>query len=160
MVGFPHGSNKATLKAIESTSSIKDGADDLFVSAHLVHLIGRDFSAARGELLEIVRAARATRRDVAIHVIVEAPFLLSLGAGRSEEAIAIACRSIRESGCDGVVTASGFHRAGGASTAALDALKQNGEGLAVIAMGGIANAGVANAFIDGGADRAVVDPST
>jgi len=57
------------------------------------------------------------------------------------------------------VTASGFHRAGGASTAALDALKQNAEGLAVIAMGGIANAGVANAFIDGGADRAVVDPS-
>jgi len=160
VVGFPHGANKSTLKAIESTSTIKDGADDIFVSAHLVHLVSRDYDAIRGELLEIVKAARSTRRDVAIHVIVEAPLLLSLGADRSDEAIAVACRAVRESGCDGVVSASGFHRAGGASSAAIDALKKHGEGLAVIAMGQIANASVAQAFISGGADRAVVDPST
>ncbi len=157
VVGFPHGTNKATLKAIEATSSIKEGVDDVFVSAHLIHAIACNFDSARGELLEIVKAARATRRDVAIHVIVETALLLSLGAGRSEEAIAIACRAIRESGCDGVVTASGYHRAGGASTAAIDALKRHGEGLAIIAMGGIANASVAQAFIDGGAERAVIE---
>ncbi len=157
-VGFPHGTNKATLKAIESTSSIKDGAADLFVSAYLPHLIARDFSAARGELLEIARAARATRRDVAIHVIIEAPLLLSLGAGRSEEAIAVACKAVRESGCDGIVTASGYHRAGGASIAAMEALKPQAEGLALIAMGGVQNATVAQAFIDSGADRSVIEP--
>ena len=157
VVGFPHGSSKATLKAIESTSSLKDGADDLFISAHLPHLVSRQFDAARGELLEIARAARATRRDASIHVIIEAPLLLSLGPGRAEEAVAIACRAIRESGCDGVVTASGYHRAGGASTATLEALKQHAEGLPVLAMGNIANASVGQAFIDGGADRAVVE---
>jgi len=159
-VGFPHGANKSTLKAIESTSSLKDGADDLFVSAYLPTLIARDFSAARGELLEIVRSARATRRDAAIHVIIEAPLLLSLGAGRSEEAIAIACRAVRESGCDGVVLASGYHRAGGSTSAALAAVKPHAEGLAVLAMGGLPNATVAQAFIDSGADRAVIDPSS
>jgi deoxyribose-phosphate aldolase len=160
VVGFPHGTSKATLKAIESTSSLKDGADELFVSMHLLPLIGRDFDAARGELLEIVRAARATRRDAVINVIVEAPLLLALGPGRAEDSIAIACRAVRESGCDGVVTASGYHRAGGASTAAVESLKKHAEGIAVTAMGGIANVSVANAFLSSGADRAVIDPSS
>lgn len=157
-VGFPHGTAKPTLKAIEATSSIKDGADEVLISAHLVHLVSGDYNATRAELLEIVRAARATRRDVGIHVIVETALLLALGPGRSEKAIENACRAVRESGCDGVVTTSGFHPAGGTSSAAITALKQHGEALAVTAMGGVPNASVAEAMVAGGADRAVIQP--
>lgn len=159
VVSFPHGGSKATLKAIEATSSIKEGAEDVYVSANLTHLIARDYDATRAELMEVVRASRATRRDVAIHVIVESALLLALGPGRGEESIATACRAVRESGCDGIATASGFHRAGGATTDALTQLKQHAEGLIVTAMGGIANLSVAEALLESGADRAVIDPS-
>jgi len=53
-----------------------------------------DFDALRAELLEIARAARATRRDVQLHVMIEVG---------DESLIATACRAIRESACDGVV---------------------------------------------------------
>ena len=155
-IGFPHGTGKPTLKAIEATSSIKEGADEVFVSAFLPYLIAGDYDATRTELLEIVRAARATRRDVGIHVIIESALLMSLGAGRSERAIDAACRAVRESGCDGVVTASGFHPAGGTGTDALALLKQYGGGLTITAMGGVPNGSVADAMIGAGADRAVI----
>jgi deoxyribose-phosphate aldolase len=159
VAGFPHGTGKATLKAIETTSSLKDGADEVFVSAHLANLFTGDFDAARGELLDIARAARATRRDAMLHVVIESAALLSLGEEKSDEAFAVACRAARESGCDGIATASGYHRAGGASLAAVAALRAHADGLTVIAMGGIPNASVAQALLDGGADRAVIDPA-
>ena len=155
-VGFPHGTAKPTLKAIEATSSIKDGVDEVFVAAHLVPLIAGDADAAKVELMEIVRAARATRRDVGIHVIVETALLMSLGQGRNERAMLAACRAVRESGCDGMVTTSGFHPSGGTGADALAMLKQHGEGLTITAMGGVPNATVAEAMIGAGADRAVI----
>src|SRR4051812_315518 len=66
VISFPHGTSKSTIKAIEATSSIKDGADEIDVVAHLPHLAKADVDASRAELLEIVRAARSTRRDVVV----------------------------------------------------------------------------------------------
>ncbi len=59
-VNYPAGTSKPTLKAIEATSSIKDGADALLIVPHQPNVIRADFDAMRAELLEIVRAARAT----------------------------------------------------------------------------------------------------
>src|SRR5688500_8869947 len=113
VIGFPHGTNKSTLKAIEATSSIKDGADEIDVVAHLPNLIRGDVDAARAELMEIVRAARSTRRDVVIKVIVESALLVQPGGDQAETLIAAACRAVRESGCDYIKTSTGFHPAGG-----------------------------------------------
>ncbi len=129
-VGFPHGTSKATLKAIEATSTIKDGATAIDVVAHLPHIVGLDVDAARAELMEIVRAARSTRRDVEIGVIVETGLLAQLG-DRVERAFDVACRSVRESGCDAVVSATGFHLAGGATVDAIRLLKRFGESLII-----------------------------
>jgi deoxyribose-phosphate aldolase len=71
VVSFPHGTSKPTLKAIEATSTIKDGAEEIDVVAHLPYLMNADVDSSRAELIEVVRAARATRRDVVIKVIVE-----------------------------------------------------------------------------------------
>lgn len=150
VIGFPHGTHKSTLKAIEATSSIKDGADEIEVVPHLLNFVRADLDAARVELMEIVRAARATRRDVLIKVIVETALLQRDAA---DTRIAMACRAVRESGCDGVTTSSGFHPAGGATVEAVQLLKQHGSGLLIKASGGIPDPERAQAFLDAGADR-------
>jgi deoxyribose-phosphate aldolase len=148
-IAFPHGGSKSTLKAIEATSTIKDGADEIEAVAHLPPLLAGDLNAARAELMEIVRAARSTRRDVRIHVIIETALLAPAGEGNLE----IAARAVRESGCDGIVTSSGFHPAGGATVAAVRWLRKHSEGLLIKAAGGIEDAEHAAALIDAGADR-------
>ncbi len=153
VIGFPAGANKATVKAIEATSSIKDGAGEIDVVAHLPHLASANLAAAKGELLEIVRAARATRPQVLIKVIIESAYLLSLGAQRGEAAIAVACQAARESGCDFVKTSTGYHAAGGASLEAIKLMKKHGEELLLKASGGIRDLRTALAMIEAGADR-------
>jgi deoxyribose-phosphate aldolase len=153
VISFPHGNSKPTIKAIEATSAVKDGADELDVVAHLPNLINHNFDAARLELIEIVRAARAARRETIIKVIIESAALLALGPDRGEAAIAIACRAIRESGCDFVKTSTGFHPAGGASIEAVRLIKKHAEGLQIKASGGIRDLAMATALIESGADR-------
>jgi deoxyribose-phosphate aldolase len=151
VVSFPHGTSKSTLKAIEATSSIKDGADAIELVPFLPNLIRADLDAARFELMEIVRAARATRRDVTIRIIVETALLMK--SDDPQATIAAACRAVRESGCDGVVTSTGFHPAGGASVEAVALLKQYGEALTIKAAGGIDAQATAEAMLASGADR-------
>jgi deoxyribose-phosphate aldolase len=152
-VGFPHGTSKPTLKAIEASSAIKDGASEVDVVAFLPFLINHDVDAAKAELMEVVRAARATRPDVIIKVIVESAALLKAGGDKGERAIATACQAVRQSGCDFIKTSTGFHPAGGASIEAVRLMKKYGEGLLVKASGGIRDLATARAMIDAGADR-------
>ena len=150
---FPHGAGRPAVKAIESTVAVKEGADEVDVVAHLPFLAGHDVDAARAELIEVAKSCRAARRDILIKVIIEAAYLLSLGTDRGEQAIATACRAIRESGCDFVKTSTGFHPAGGASETAIRLMRKYGEGLLVKASGGIRNAVTARTMLDAGADR-------
>lgn len=149
-VGFPHGTHKSTLKAIEATSSIKDGADEIAVVPHLPNLIKPDLDAARTELMEIVRAARATRRDVVIRVFAESATLLRSGG---EIAIESACRAVRESGCDAIITSTGYDSSGGATIEAVQLLRKYGEGLSIFAHGAIVDAGSAIQMLNVGADH-------
>jgi deoxyribose-phosphate aldolase len=153
VISFPHGTSKPTIKAIEATSAVKDGAQELDVVAHLPNLIKNNFDAARLELIEIVRAARAARPETVIKVIIETAALLSLGPDRSESAIATACRAIRESGCDFVKTSTGFHPAGGVSVEAVKLIKKYAQGLQIKAAGGIRDLATAKMMLEAGADR-------
>lgn len=154
VAGFPHGTGKATVKAIESVAAVKDGADEVDVVAHLPHLLNLDLDAARAELMEIVRGARAVRRDVVIKVIVESAALFSiLGDDRAEQVVELACRAVRESGCDFIKTSTGFHPAGGATVRAVTLMKKHGPGLLIKAAGGIRDLTTARAMLDAGADR-------
>jgi deoxyribose-phosphate aldolase len=152
VVGFPLGANKPTLKAIEATSAIKDGASEVDVVAHLPHLINGDLDNAKAELIEIVRAARAARRDVVVKVIVESAALMKLSPD-PEQAIATACRAVRESGCDFVKTSTGFHPAGGATVDVVRLMKRYADGILIKASGGIRDLATARAMLDAGAHR-------
>jgi deoxyribose-phosphate aldolase len=153
VAGFPHGTGKSTVKAIEAASSVKDGAAEIDVVGHLPALARHDFDAIKAELTEVVRACRAVRSDVVIKVIVESAYLLSLGAEAGEQAIATACRAVRESGCDFIKTSTGFHPAGGASIQAVQLMKKYADGIQVKASGGIRDLPTALAMLDAGADR-------
>jgi len=128
-IAFPFGTAKSTVKAIEATSTIKDGADEIEVVAHIPAILALDLETARAELMEIVRAARATRKDVLIRVICEFELLMELPLERREPTVEVACRAIRESGCDGVITGTGYHPAGAASAESIALVKKYGEGL-------------------------------
>jgi deoxyribose-phosphate aldolase len=128
-IAFPFGTAKSTVKAIEATSTIKDGADEIEVVAHVPAILALDVDAARAELLEVARAARATRKDVVIRVIVEFELLMELPLDRREPTVEVACRAIRESGCDGMLTGTGYHPAGAASAESIMLVKKFGEGL-------------------------------
>jgi deoxyribose-phosphate aldolase len=128
-IAFPFGTAKSTVKAIEATSTIKDGADEIEVVAHVPAILALDLDTARAELMEIVRAARATRKDVLIRVITEFELLMEQPDDRRELAVEVACRAIRESGCDGVITGTGYHPAGAASAESIALVKKYGEGL-------------------------------
>jgi deoxyribose-phosphate aldolase len=154
VAGFPHGTGKATVKAIESVAAIKEGAEEVDVVAHLPHLLTLNLDAARAELMEFVRASRAARRDVALKVIVESAALLQLlGDDKGEQAIEVACRAVRESGCDFIKTSTGFHPAGGASVKQVSLMKKYGDKLLIKASGGIRDLATARSMLDAGADR-------
>jgi len=153
VVGFPHGTSKPTVKAIEATAAVKDGATEVDVVAFLPFLLNHDLDAAKSELMEIVRAARAVQPDIIIKVIVESAALLKAGGDRGERSIAVACQAVRESGCDFIKTSTGFHPAGGASVQAVQWMKKYAGGLQVKASGGIRDLATAKAMLDAGADR-------
>ncbi|MGA2499119.1 MAG: deoxyribose-phosphate aldolase [Tepidisphaeraceae bacterium] len=153
VIGFPHGTSKAVVKAIEATSATKDGAAEIDVVAFLPNLLNHDLDAARAELIEVVKAARSTRRDVVIKVIVESAALMVPGETRGERSIEIACRAVRESGCDFIKTSTGFHPAGGATVHAIGLMRKYGHDIKIKASGGIRDLKTAQAMLAAGASR-------
>ncbi|MBI1336052.1 MAG: deoxyribose-phosphate aldolase [Phycisphaera sp.] len=154
VVGFPLGANKSTIKAIEATSAVKDGADEIDFVAHLPYLLKADHQDAKAEFLEIVRAARSANPRVVVKVIVESAYLMAdVTPEEGERRIALACAAARESGCDFIKTSTGFHPSGGASEQAVRWMKKHSMGLYVKASGGIRNHADAVKMINAGADR-------
>lgn len=154
VAGFPLGAMKPMVKAIEATSLVKDGADEVDFVTHLPTLLACDTEAAREEYAELAKAARAVLPGVVIKVIIESAALMK-GADEvtSEKRIAAACEAARASGIDFVKTSTGFHPAGGASVEAVKLMKKHAGPMKVKASGGIRTLDDAKAMIDAGADR-------
>jgi len=153
-VGFPLGACKTITKAVEATTAVKDGAEEIDFVAHLPHLLDKDVDAAKAEFREIVRAARGPRPDVVVKVIIESAVLIGhIDLREAEARIESACRAARESGCDFVKTSTGFHPAGGASVRAVQWMKKHSGGLYVKAAGGIRTRADAERMLQAGADR-------
>jgi len=150
VVSFPDGTAKSTLKAIEATSCIKDGADQIEVVAHLPNLLRRDIDAAKFELLEVVRAARSTRRDVVINMMFDAVTLLH---GDGDARAADACQAARQSGCDGITAR------GGDAPAILPLLRAHAESLLVRYSGERVDAAMIDSLRAAGADALIIEES-
>lgn len=154
VAGFPLGAMKPMVKAIEATSLVKDGADEVDFVAHLPTLLACDAEAAREEFAELTKAARAVLPGVVIKVIIESAALMKdADDALSEKRIAAACEAAQAAGVDFVKTSTGFHGAGGSSVQAVQLMKKHAGPMKVKASGGIRTLDDANQMIDAGADR-------
>lgn len=149
VVGWPLGLGKSTVKAIEATAAIKDGAGEVEVVALGAWVMERDWGAVRAELMEIVRGARAVRRDVGVNVVIEMGLVLQRGG---EGMLAEVCAAIVQSGCDGVVSGSGYVR-GEKMTAELVGILKRCAGGLMVKVGGVRDWELAREMIEAGADR-------
>jgi deoxyribose-phosphate aldolase len=160
VVGFPLGANKSAIKAIEASSAVKDGANEIDMVISLSSLLTNNFDDARHDVFEVVRTARAAHKSTLVKVILET-------AALTEEQTALGCRATLEGGADFVKTSTGFHPKGGATVQTVSWLKKYSGGLKVKASGGVRDLATAHAMIAAGADRlgtssgvAIVSPST
>jgi deoxyribose-phosphate aldolase len=109
--------------------------------------IAGDVDAVRSE----IAAVRAAVPGTVLKVIVESAALLTLG---DEQLLVDVCRAAEAADADFVKTSTGFHPAGGASTAAVALMADTvGGRLGVKASGGIRTAADALAMLDAGATR-------
>ncbi len=145
-VGFPLGAGRLTIKAVEASSCVKDGCNEIDMVMFLPLLLEGDLPGARQEVLEVVRSARSVWSKTLVKVILETAVL-------NEHQIAIGCEAAISGGADFVKTSTGYHPAGGATVEAVRLLKKYAGPLKVKASGGIRTASDAAAMIEAGADR-------
>jgi deoxyribose-phosphate aldolase len=146
VVGFPLGAGKSSVKAMEAVAAVKDGAGEIDMVVALDMVLGGDLEEARGDVFEVVRGARAVRKETVVKVILETAVL-------KEEQVALGCRAAREGGADYVKTSTGFHPKGGATEEAVRWLLKYGEGMKVKASGGIRDRVTAEKYIGMGVAR-------
>jgi deoxyribose-phosphate aldolase len=145
---------KPRVLAIEATSLVKDGADEVDFVAHLPTLLTADYEKARQQMLEVVKAVRSVLPAVVVKVIIESAALMQgVTAAEAEKRIEAACVAATESGCDYVKTSTGFHAAGGASVQAVQLMRKHAPNLKVKASGGIRTYDDAMRMLDAGAHR-------
>jgi deoxyribose-phosphate aldolase len=144
VVGFPSGAHQPTVKADEAEAAVEAGATELDVVANL----GLVKAGAWAQVVDDLAAVRAAApAPIVLKVIVESAVL-------SDDELVAACRAAVDAGADFVKTSTGFHPAGGATTAAVAAMRAAvGPDIGVKASGGIRDAATALAMVEAGATR-------
>ena len=143
VVGFPHGTEPSEIKAREAEIAVGDGAREIDVVQNIGALRSGDFTRVEADLAMVVRAVPG----ITVKVILESAVL-------TDDEIRIACRLARDAGAGFVKTSTGFHAAGGATTAAVRLMRAAvGADFGVKASGGIRTLAETLAMIDAGANR-------
>jgi deoxyribose-phosphate aldolase len=147
VAGFPSGKHLPEMKAREAALAVASGASEIDMVIDIGAAIAGDVDAVRSE----IAAVRAAVPGTVLKVIVESAALLTLG---DEQLLVDVCRAAEAADADFVKTSTGFHPAGGASTAAVALMADTvGGRLGVKASGGIRTAADALAMLDAGATR-------
>lgn len=144
VVGFPHGSNRPEVKALEARLAIEDGAVELDMVMNVGKFLSGDVAYVQRDIEAVV--AEAKPRKVLVKVILETCFL-------SPEQIAAACRLAEAGGADFVKTSTGFG-SGPATPEAIEIMISTvGITMGVKASGGIRNWETAVGYLDQGCTR-------
>ena len=146
VAGFPLGASLPEVKADEARRAIEQGAREIDMVANLGALRDGDGRRAAADIVAVVDAARRTRPDVLIKVILET-------AALTDEQIVLGCRCAAEGQADFVKTSTGFHAAGGARVEHVALLRRHAAPIRVKASGGIRDLPTAMAMLEAGADR-------
>lgn len=144
VVGFPHGSNRPEVKALEARLAIEQGAVELDMVMNIGKFLSGDQEFVREDIEAVV--AEAAPHGVLVKVILETCYL---DCGR----IAAACLIARDAGADYVKTSTGFGTGGATPAAVAVMLDAVGDSMQVKASGGIRSWEQATAYLDQGCTR-------
>ena len=144
VVGFPHGSNRPEVKALEAKLAIKDGAVELDMVMNVGKFLSGDYDFVRKDIEGVV--AEAKPKNALVKVIMETCYL-------SPEQVAKACKICEAAGADYVKTSTGFGD-GPATPEVIDIMvKTVGKTMGVKASGGVRDWATAVAYLDQGCKR-------
>jgi len=144
VVGFPHGSNRPEVKALEAKLAIEDGAKELDMVMNIGKFLSGEYEFVQKDIEAVV--AEAKPKGVLVKVIQETCYL-------SLEQVAKACKICEAAGADFVKTSTGFGD-GPATPEVIDVMiKTVGETMGVKASGGVRDWATAVGYLDQGCKR-------
>jgi deoxyribose-phosphate aldolase len=144
VVGFPHGSNRPEVKALESKLAIEDGAVEIDMVMNVGQFLSGNYEFVQQDIEAVVAEAR--KHNVLVKVIMETCYL-------SPEQVEKACKLSEAAGADYVKTSTGFGD-GPATPAVIDIMmKVVGGTMGVKASGGVRTYETAVAYLDQGCKR-------
>jgi deoxyribose-phosphate aldolase len=144
VVGFPSGAHYPLIKATEAQQAYEHGANEIDMVLNLGNVRSENWGGVRDD----ISAVRMAIPDaVILKVIIESAVL-------TDAEIVQCCTIAVDAGVQFVKTSTGFHKAGGATTKAVQLMRQTvGPNIGVKASGGIRSFSDAMAMIDAGASR-------
>ena len=143
VVGFPHGCDRAEVKARAAAIAAGEGAGEIDMVMNFGALKSEDAVTVGADIAAVVRGATG----IPVKVILEA-------AALTDAEKRVACRLACDAGARFVKTSTGFHPSGGATAADVRLLRAAvGPAFGVKASGGIRSLADAQAMIDAGANR-------
>ena len=103
VIGFPHGSNKTSVKVFEAKEAMIDGALELDMVLNIGRLLSGDYEYVENDIRAVTEAAHA--QNVIVKVILENCYL-------TDEQIKTACGICEKAGADFVKTSTGYGTGG------------------------------------------------
>jgi len=144
VVGFPHGTSRPEVKALEARLAIEDGADELDMVMNIGKFLSGDYDWVLRDIQAVV--AEAKPKGIVVKVIQES-CLLTL------EQVAKACELSIQAGADFVKTSTGFN-GDGATVEQVEVMLRTCKGRAKVKpSGGIRDWARAVLFAGMGVDR-------
>lgn len=142
VVGFPHGANRAAVKAFETERAVREGAQEIDMVLAIGLMKSERFADVEADIRAVVEAAQGRT----VKVILETALL-------TDEEKVIACVLSQNAGADFVKTSTGF-ASGGASPQDVALMRRVvGDAMGVKASGGVRSAEDAYAMVEAGATR-------
>ncbi|MEO8163539.1 MAG: deoxyribose-phosphate aldolase [Ilumatobacteraceae bacterium] len=144
VVGFPSGAHYPLIKAAEAQQAYEHGAEEIDMVLDLGNVRDKNW----GKVQDDIAAVRMAIPDaVILKVIIES-------AALTDAEIVQCCTIAVDAGAQYVKTSTGFHKSGGATTKAVQLMRQTvGPEIGVKASGGIRSFADAIAMINAGASR-------
>jgi len=142
VVGFPHGTQKSSVKAFETSEAVKDGADEIDTVINVNYILASDLPAA----VEDIKAVVDNADGKCVKVIIESCYL-------DDNQIILACLAATKAGANFVKTSTGY-APGGATIEAVKLMSASiTPNMEVKASGGVRTKEDALKMIEVGATR-------
>ncbi|MFA5381506.1 MAG: deoxyribose-phosphate aldolase [Candidatus Izemoplasmatales bacterium] len=141
VVGFPLGTNTTETKVFETLNAVANGADEIDMVINIGEMKSANYDYIKNEVESVVKAASGNT----VKVIIETCYL-------TKDEIAKVSSIIGSTNAKFIKTSTGFGTSG-ATAEDVKIMKQNGNGLAVKAAGGVRTRTDLDTMVAAGASR-------